>query len=818
MGRSAVFVFLLSIGLVRAFRHNVRGFSLAYKSTRVAVTTDHRQAEVSTMVALFTDIFSNSSRTTSLTSVLGVESKIYDQLDNEIEIHHLDYCPVDLDAEVAVAINEITNVLSLPPQSEDKGPIHIVRGTGGGKSLALTMISIALASFTDILPLPVTFVCPGSTDDLQAITTLFPQRPDVGLALAVVSRMASAFYGLDRDEVVPRFYAHESALWKAMDGALSGKDVVAAFAIYLAQQAGVKKVVLLVDGYNHCNWELGLCYSSYLPLATDSVASCLGDAMLSFEFDQFGLSGALVLCGNTPAGAAFRTGKRILPVKLRDSLDPTSVVAKRFLVDIDVTDRSRHAVIPKLPLCGTSETSVALRVLEFIAAMYNGVPRGLECVHDELRRLVDRSATPRELVLTPEKVSTVLRNAMAKFREEYFRLPGAYIPPDHKYATLFGAPVPLDDWVCDGIGKSLWINSLGPGEFPTSAEHSPNIELRSSMVSLYATIPPETEYRTSAVEDAVRQLYGAMTGWPALLTCDNFHGLNRVLVDAAVNWICLKLLAAVYAEKLFLTVEELLQINSTQTEGGMMIEQYLTERIPLPPTGSMRIPVYGMRATLYTASGHPRKSAVKELDAIRLLEEAPYKVLQAAPLDTWDYGLLFLGAKCSDGSRPRRLLLFDNGARWDPQPEQEDGAHTLTGVQPLKVPSERAALGQQEHRENQRARQSRNFAKAAQLPQGDIPGGAGPCLNRGDYLYVCHSSNDVNSNTAAGNVIVVCARDTAKYFKFLFTPYKAMKALVAAVDAVRRTEVTLPKRKPVLTTKRPLGARRLQRNIASACS
>jgi hypothetical protein len=311
---------------------------------------------------------------------------------------------------------------------------------GGGKSLALTMISIALASFTDILPLPVTFVCPGSTDDLQAITTLFPQRPDVGLALAVVSRMASAFYGLDRDEVVPRFYAHESALWKAMDGALSGKDVVAAFAIYLAQQAGVKKVVLLVDGYNHCNWELGLCYSPYLPLATDSVASCLGDAMLSFEFDQFGLSGALVLCGNTPAGAAFRTGKRILPVKLRDSLDPTSVVAKRFLVDIDVTDRSRHAVIPKLPLCGTSETSVALRVLEFIAAMYNGVPRGLECVHDELRRLVDRSATPRELVLTPEKVSTVLRNAMAKFREEYFRLPGAYIPPDHMYATLFGAP------------------------------------------------------------------------------------------------------------------------------------------------------------------------------------------------------------------------------------------------------------------------------------------------------------------------------------------------------------------------------------------
>jgi hypothetical protein len=797
MGRSTVFMFLLSLRLVRAFSHNVRGFSLAYKSTRIAVTTDHHQAEVSTMVALFADIFSNSSRTTSLTSVLGVESKIYDQLCNDIEIHHLDYCPVDLDAEVAVAINE-TNVLSLPPQSEDKGPIHIVRGTGSGKSLALTMISIALASFTDVLPLPVTFVCPGSTDDLQAITTLFPQRPDIGLALAVVSRMASAYYGLDRDEVVPRFYAHESALWKAMDGALSGKDVVAAFAIYLAQQAGIKKVVLLVDGYNHYNWELGLCYSSYLPLATDSVASCLGDAMLSFEFDRFGLSGALVLCGNTPAGAAFRTGRRILPVKLRDSLDPSTVVAKRFLMDIDVTDRSRHAVIPKLPLCGTSKTSVALRMLEFIAAMYNGVPRGLECVHDELRRLVDRSATPRELVLTPEKVSTVLRNAMAKFREEYFRLPGAYIPPDHMYAMLFGAPVPLDDWVCDGIGKSLWINSLGPGEFPTSAEHSPNIELRSSMVSLYATIPPGTEYRTSAVEDAVRQLYGAMTGWPALLTCNNFHGLNRVLVDAAVNWICLKLMAAAYAEKLFLTVEELLQVNSTQTEGGMMIEQYLTERIPLPPTASMRLPVYEMRATLYTASGHPRKAAVKELDAILLLEEAPYKVLQAAPLDTWDYGLLFLGAKCSDGSRPRRLLLFGNGARWDPHTEQDDRAHTL-----------RAGLGQQERREKQRARQSRNFAKAAQLPQGDTPGGTGQCLNRGDYLYVCHSSNGVNHNTAAGNVIVMCARDTAKYFKFLFTPYKAMKALVAAVDAVRRAEVPLPNRRPELNSKRLLGARRL---------
>jgi hypothetical protein len=343
----------------------------------------------------------------------GSSVKQYDQHGTSIKIHPLDYDPVDLDAEVATAIADVTNVVSLPPQSEHKGLIHIIRGTGSGKSFALSVVRNALATSGDILPLLITFGPPGSTDDFQSLAILFPHRPDVGLALAIVSRMAGTYYGTGRTDVASRFYAYESALTKLVDGGTSGRDIVASFLIHLAQHAAVKKVVLMVDGYDQCSWALRACYSQHRIAAE---ADYLSDAMLSFEYDRHGVSCALVISGTTPAVAGIRNGRRVRSLRLRDTLDPSAVVAKQFLVDIDVADRSRHFIVPELALSNCSLTLVGLRTLELMAAMFCSPPRGLECVHDQLRRLVDRTTTPRRLVLTPEKINTVFSNAMARFR------------------------------------------------------------------------------------------------------------------------------------------------------------------------------------------------------------------------------------------------------------------------------------------------------------------------------------------------------------------------------------------------------------------
>jgi hypothetical protein len=777
-----VVVLLESLGLAWAFYHNAGSICRGHKPFRVVLK--NIEVGVPGLVSLFTDIFSTNSRTTSPTSVLEVQLKQYDQHGTGIKIHPLDYDPVDVDAEVATAIAEITNVVGLPPRSEHKGPIHIVRGTGGGKSFALSVVRNTLANSADILPLLITFVPPGSTDDFQALATLFPRRPDVGLALAIVSRMAGTYYGTGRTDVVRKFYTHESALTKLMDGAMSGRDIIACFVVHLAQQANVKKVVLMVDGYDECSWALRLSYSQR-DVAAEAVVNYLSDAMLAFEYDRYGMSGALVLSDTTPATTAIRTSARVRSLRLKDSLDPSAVVTKRFLVDIDVADRSRHSITPEVTPFRCSDATVALRALELVATIFCSTPRGLECVHDELRRLVDRTGTTRKLVLTAEKMSTVLSNAMAAFREEYPRLLSAHVSPHHMYALLFGAPVPLDDCVVDGISKSLWINSLCPGEFPTSVECSPCIKLRSSLVSLYATVAPEERLRAAAAQVHLCQVFEAMTAWPTVLAGANPAQFDAILVDIAMSWIRLKLTAAAQASKPFITVKELLHVNSVEVEGDTIVERYLAERIPLPSGyGFTPEPLHRMQTTLYTAGGVPRKAATQELDAIRLVEEVPCMVLQAAPQDTWDYGLLFLGRRNGDGTRPRRLLLFDNGDRWVAKPARVDAANQdLIDSLQLGVPLMWAGHNHQQRRAKQRARQSRYFNKSAQHPQDDTPGGAGQLLAHGDYLNVYHTTEGMNATTFAGNVLRVCERDTSDYFNFLYGPYKAMKALVEAVTA-----------------------------------
>jgi hypothetical protein len=776
-----LFVLLQTIGLACAFYCNVGSNYGAHKVVRMALKS--LEYGVPSLLSLFADIFSTNSRTASPTSVLEVQSKHYDQHGASIKIHPLDYDPVDLDAEVATAIADVNDVVSLPPQSEHKGLIHIIRGTGSGKSFALSVVRNALANSGDILPLLITFGPPGSTDDFQSLAILFPHRPDVGLALAIVSRMAGTYYGTGRTDVASRFYAYESALTKLVDGGASGRDIIASFVIHLAQHANMKKVVLMVDGYDQCSWALRACYSQH-GIAAEAVAHYLSDAMLSFEYNRFGVSCALVVSGTTPAVTGMRNGRRVWALRLRDHLDPSAVVAKQFLVDIDVADRSRHLIAPELALSNCSPTLVGLRTLELMAALFCSPPRGLECVHDQLRRLVDRTTTPRRLVLTPEKINTVFSNAMARFRWDYRRVHSAYILPDRMYALLFGVPVPLDGGITGGISLSLWINSLCPMNGALNdASNSTDVTLRSSLVLLYATFPPEKWLGEGAVQYHIRQLYETMTSWPALLTDADAHKLDTVLTDSAVSWLCLKLTAAARAEKPFVTVKELLHVNCSEIKVGAAVEGYLAEHIPLPPCCSFG-PLHRMQTTLHAAAGHPRKAAVRELDAIYLQTEFPCTVLQAAPQDTWDYGLLFLGRKNDDGTRPRRLLLFDNGARWGHQPERSDAVcDHLAGDLQLGVPLERAGLDQQECREKQRDRQSRYFIKSAQLPQGGSPGGAGQCLARGDYLYVRHTTEDTDTSAAVGNVISLCERDTSGYFHLIYAPYKALKALVLAVTA-----------------------------------
>jgi hypothetical protein len=755
------------------------------------------ETQVSHLVDLFSVMYRDTMPAQSPPSIFSADDKLkaYDQNGTKIIIEPTEYPPIDLEEPVKVAIDHVLQVLALSPESKSKGPIHVVRGVGGGKTLALTVLRGSLAAMDDVLPILITYNSRWSVDDFQRLATLFPDRCDVGYALTVIARMASTYYDVSRDDAESMLYAYEVTLKGLMQG-LSGRDAIAAFTIHLARHANKTQVVLLVDESVACVEALDKTYHQYRP--TGSVMSkYLIDAMLEFRYDEYGLRGALVLSGTVPVIARTDAGRTLRPFVLPENLNTTAVVAQRLLVDVDIADGSKHVVVAEFV---RSQEVLAVQVLEFLAATFCSLPKGLEIVQDELRCLVDRTSLPRKIVLTPEIVVTVFNNSMIRFHNAYSRLRGATITAEHLYAALYGVKVPYDDVIADGIGSSVWINSLAPENFPAKldARNPTRITPRTSLLSLYATIPSDEILKADTAEYHVRELYNMLIGWPTKLS--GVHQLGTALEQLSVKWMCMKLTAAARAGRTSVTVEELLAIRSIGGVNTRIVAQNLRHQITLPPDDIVR--VHQLRSTCYSSKGSPRKDALTEIDAICLSEQMPCVVLQAAPQDCWDYGLMFLGRKNENGNRSHHLLIFDNKAGWVLEGAGVGSANRSweSDLEP-GVKREKARLLLQEQREKERFRQSKHFNGSAQLLQGTRLGGAGQCLARGDYLYVYQTTKRMDSSTAFGNVVTVCERDTSEYFNLIYAPYKAMKAVMEATIASTRTHPLLKMAQALASTR-----------------
>jgi hypothetical protein len=265
------------------------------------------ETQVSHLVDLFSVMYRDTMPAQSPPSIFSADDKLkaYDQNGTKIIIEPTEYPPIDLEEPVKVAIDHVLQVLALSPESKSKGPIHVVRGVGGGKTLALTVLRGSLAAMDDVLPILITYNSRWSVDDFQRLATLFPDRCDVGYALTVLARMASTYYDVSRDDAESMLYAYEVTLKGLMQG-LSGRDAIAAFTIHLARHANKTQVVLLVDESVACVEALDKTYHQYRP--TGSVMSkYLIDAMLEFRYDEYGLRGALVLSGTVPVIALVIT-------------------------------------------------------------------------------------------------------------------------------------------------------------------------------------------------------------------------------------------------------------------------------------------------------------------------------------------------------------------------------------------------------------------------------------------------------------------------------------------------------------------------------
>lgn len=655
------------------------------------------------------------------------------------------YPAIDLGQAINTTLCDIRSILPMQPTDALKGPVVTVRGVGGGKSRGLVELMGAVGQDQATLAI---LNSQWRTSDMGVFSELFPNNPKVALALAVVSRMASVTYDVPLQRITQLMAVNTKAF-----ECRSGEDIIGEFAAFLALQAGKTAVVLLVDEVLKASAALQNGYPRHQGESVDAAAT-LRHGMLSFDFKPYGINGAIVLSGLRPSVAgATESEKVIYTFDLPEILNPSAAVDSLFLTDVD-PDNTSHRVHATL---GGSEAA-ARQALIHLATVFHSLPRGLEMVQDELRIRVDRTATPRKLVLTSHSVRDVFTGAMERFRQRYWELYAKGLPDvDLLFAAVYGQPATLDARVEKRLQSSLFVNTLHRSEFPTPTGDLPMIELRTSVVSLYATTPPILRTRPGSLEWHLARVYDVLEGWVA--TIRGVQRLGHTLETLAVEWLRFRLAVAAAARKP-VCLKDMLHLYSTDMDtvpAGSTFDEYLKDEVSLPSATAVR--VIRLEQKCYDAHGNPVADALLEIDKrVVLSESSPCVVLVAAPKDCWDYGLVYLGRPDNSGSRQVRVVIKDCKAE-----------QVLQKLRP--------AHSTEPKHWRQSFRQSRQFRLATHLLRdGKGLGPVARCLRDERHLYMYETTKAPGATISVGDTVVISENDTAGYFGFMYAAYKAMKA------------------------------------------
>jgi hypothetical protein len=679
--------------------------------------------------------------------------------------------PVDLDMVVAAAVKNVAFVTMHDHGHKLKGPVVIVRGDGGGKTRAMIAIAEALLRRGDMYPILITFSSHWPAFDIGYYSRAYPSSPGIAIALAVISRMAAVSFGVDLEVVTTMLRNADLSFLTEQD---QWRYAIAAFTMVLAERAGATNVVLLVDDVTCAVEALDKAFSSEARYG--DAAEYIRHALLNQDFTSYGFSSALVLSGTDISIAGFHEDAVIFAVELTEVLNATDVINRLFLMDAD-EDGTLHTVIPSL----AGSTERAHQALAVLAAVFCHHPRGIECVQDELRVRVDRSdPAARELPLTPASLQDVYHGALQQFQD---RFPNQKFPePDLLCDVLFHVwATPLDDRVRQGIRRSVFVNALTARESKGFRDDHRTINLRSSLVSLFAAVQnmkkaKRQEVKAGSVEGCIENLVLGVSEWVAQEP--SLDAVDATLRTMAFAWLRLLLTAAARAKRSIKLRKTLVLYSldlSTHGAVDRLVREYLFDVITLPETGL--VPLCTLQHTCFDAHDtaavrNGALNAVSELDNICLSEECPVVLLQAAPGDSWDFGLAYLGS-AKRGQRAVRVVLFRCEVPQGPVRNKT----TVTSCAATDYATDTAAEGRTQLLHQRVMTAVEGWHKGKQLRS------VGRCIRDQQHLFV-HITTQPGDSTADGNVVHMRGRDTGPFFNFMFPVYEALQAATRSTVAM----------------------------------
>lgn len=663
----------------------------------------------------------------------------------------LKYRAVNLN--ISSALTNVLKILPLPADDVYKGPVMIVRGTGGGKTFAMVHLWQELqdiATNHSLLPILITFNTRWDIDkdcwdfygDLCGNVAM--DMFDV----AVVVRIASVYYDIPMEEAMTLMSTVAAADFRAAFPRNTGHNqIIAQFLMYLARKEEKTKIVLMVDETVRA---VEYMAARYEDMRKFSAAELIREGMLGFNYAAHGMQGALVMSGLEGGVAGKSESKVIYPFVLCEELNATAVTENMFLTQVDSSDRE-YTIVPRLrqSVCADAVKSerLARDVLIYIARVFSNLPRCLEFAQSALHSRVEVIEGVRTIIVTPDMVDDVYREVMSIFPKRYTG--GKVLPePDLLYALLFRERTPLDQRVTQNIRQSVFVNSFTtPAEFPfVDSKMLPKITPRSSIVTLNrgagSNIAPVAGY--------IRRAFECVMEWPRTIA---ENSIGRTLENLAARWMPLLLSAASGAGYRSISVRELLQLSASCGNDNDNVSCVLDARITLRRDGI----VY--RYTMRHSSCDEEDGGAamfQELNSVVLDSQYPCRVILSAPGDCWDYALGFLGEPDDSGVRPVHLVLFDVkatrvlGSKKKVSPQGTDPVDALIAAQ---------------------ARYNCAY------PDASAQRGLGSTLARNEAVLVYQTTDPGETYTdETKRVVVIGADDTKNYFGAVHNMFAAIRA------------------------------------------
>ena len=429
---------------------------------------------------------------------------------------------------------------------------------------------------------------------------------------------------------------------------------------------------------------------------------------------------------------------------------------KHFLVDIDQSGK-RYAVklVPKPGSKVREEDCHAM--LKRLATLFQALPRGVETVLDEIRCRIlrGRDNDVHELVVSVEFVDEVINSAIKKFKFRY--APQSFPPAYHLHALLSGQSVSMDDADVNlGIMQSMYINTLDVNAL--NGEVVPKMQLRTSIVPLYAALPPSSQ-RMTGPQHHLHELFSLTKKWVTLGFQTRCRKQVRTLLEQlSLEWIQLKLQAAQDAGHQFISFQQLFQVPagiSNQIVSDST-DDYLEQPIPLGKNSGFAIPVIELQGSFYKKrpgrgkmSGDPEQYCrLNDLDT-GLSDDEPLVLLKTAPGDCADLIIVYLSPPDTDGIRSKRCIFLDTTPLQEPAPAEGTRKKELHLAQD---PAGHLAACAKEYQ--------------AQYPDSASGNGLGDIIARGAYLFVRLSKHD-HKDSVSINVMKLGRATTSRFFNFM---------------------------------------------------